>query len=254
MIIYKITNLKNNKVYIGQTVNSLEDRWRRHQTDALNNVIDTHFARAIRYYKPESFIAEIIYTAPTQEELTRKEHDWILYYNSIENGYNETAAEYKSGGNTYKAKTPEELAIIKNKIRASKLGGNNPHATGVKCKNINTNEEYHFETQAQMRNFFNETNHQFCSRRCLHQIKSLYKDEWLIAYEQDDYISDYTLKKNHERTGSRIKVTCLDTGNITIYKSYRQAELDLHISRKIISDIANNRRPQNDKYIIELIK
>lgn len=75
MIIYKITNIKNNKVYIGQTINSLEDRWRRHQTDALNNVIDTHFARAIRYYKPESFIAEIIDTAQTQEELTQKEHD-----------------------------------------------------------------------------------------------------------------------------------------------------------------------------------
>ncbi len=254
MIIYKITNTKNNKVYIGQTVNSLESRWKRHQTDALNNVIDTHFARAIRYYKPDSFVTEVIDTATSQEELTKKEHDWIIYYDSIKNGYNETAAEYKSGGNTYQTKTPEELSLIKEKIRQSKVGGNNPNATGVKCKNINTGEEYHFETQAQMRDFFNETNHQFCSRRCLHKVKSLYKDEWLIAYEQDEYIDDYTVKKNHERTGNKIKVTNLKTGEITVYKSYSQAEQNLPISRRKISEIVQKKRPQPDGYIIELIK
>ena len=66
MIIYKITNIQNGKMYIGQTINSLEDRWKRHQSDALNNVIDTHFARAIRYYGVDNFITEIIDTAETQ--------------------------------------------------------------------------------------------------------------------------------------------------------------------------------------------
>ena len=144
MIIYKITNIKNNKVYIGQTINSLEDRFNRHKNDALNNVIDTHFARAIRYYGPDAFKAEIIDTADSQEELTQKESYWIKYYNSTIDGYNETDAEYKSGGNTYKSKTPEELAIISEKLRQSKLGSKNPNHTAVKCKNINTNEEYHF--------------------------------------------------------------------------------------------------------------
>ena len=61
----------------------------------MNNVIDTHFARAIRKHGEDSFIVEIIDTAKTQEELTQKEREWILYYNSIDNrfGYNETAAE-----------------------------------------------------------------------------------------------------------------------------------------------------------------
>jgi hypothetical protein len=30
MIIYKITNTLNNKSYIGQSINSLEDRWKQH--------------------------------------------------------------------------------------------------------------------------------------------------------------------------------------------------------------------------------
>ena len=188
MYIYKVTNNKNNKVYIGQTIRPVEQRWQRHKNDALNNVIDTHFARAIRYYGPESFTVEIIDTATTQQELTAKESYWISWYDSINNGYNETDASNKSGGNTYKSKTKEELKIIGNKIRESKLGGKNPHATSVKCKNVNTGEEYHFETQKQMQDFFHETNHQFCSRRCLGKIKCLYKGEWAIAYEDNEYI------------------------------------------------------------------
>ena len=196
MYIYKITNKINNKIYIGQTIRPVEDRWKRHINDALNNILDTHFARAIRYYKPENFSLEIIDTAKNQEELNHKEQYWIQYYNSTNKGYNETDAISKCGGNTYKSKTPEEMKKISEKIRQSKLGGKNPHSTKVKCKNINTNEEYHFDCQVEMQKFFNETNHQFISRRCRHEIKCLYRNKWLIAYEQDDYISDYKIKKS----------------------------------------------------------
>ena len=196
MYIYKITNKINNKVYIGQTIRPIEQRWNRHINDALNNILDTHFARAIRYYKPENFIVEIIDTANSQDELNKKEQYWIQFYNATIDGYNETDAISKCGGNTYKSKTPEEMQKISEKIRQSKLGGKNPHSTKVKCKNINTNEEYHFDCQADMSKFFNEKNHQFISRRCRHQIKCLYKNEWLIAYENDEYISDYKIKNS----------------------------------------------------------
>lgn len=188
MYIYKITNKENGKMYIGQTIRSVEDRWKRHKNDALNNILDTHFARAIRYYGPDAFTVEIIDTATTQQELTAKESYWISWYDSVNNGYNETSAESKCGGNTYLSKTPEELKQIGEKIRQSKLGKKNPHATGVKCKNIKTNEEYHFDAQKAMQEFFHESNHQFVSRRCLHKISKPYKNEWLIAYEQDEYI------------------------------------------------------------------
>ena len=48
MEIYKITNKINGKVYIGQTIRPVEYRFNRHMNDALNNILDTHFARAIR--------------------------------------------------------------------------------------------------------------------------------------------------------------------------------------------------------------
>lgn len=256
MIIYKITNQKNGKVYIGQTIKTLQARFNRHKTDALNNVIDTHFARAIRYYGIENFIPEVIDTAESQEELTQKEQYWIHYYNSIEEGYNETDATLKSGGNTYQSKTPEEMAIIKQKLSNSKKGEKNPNATGVKCKNVNSNEEYHFGSQSEMQAFFKEKNHQFISRRCRHEIKCLYKNEWLIAFENDDYPTNYTLKGQTPKKGDQLKVIELATGKTYIFPSIRKAKEELPElpSRQMISDIAKGKKPQNNKFIIEYLK
>ena len=256
MIIYKITNNQNNKVYIGQTIRTLEERFRRHKNDALNNVIDTHFARAIRYYGPEAFSAEIIDTAETQEELNEKERFWIHHYNSIEEGYNETDAEFKCGGNTYKNKTPEELAAISEKIRESKMGGKNPHATAIKCKNIHTQEEYHFGSQSEVQAFFNETNHQFVSRRCRGMIKCLYKDAWIFAYEENEYPTDYTEKGKTPKRGTQIKVTDTRSGEEFYFASLRALESsDLPLpNRKICSDILKGLRPQLADYHLEQIQ
>ena len=146
MWIYKITNIQNNKVYIGQTIRPIEQRFNRHINDALNNILNTHFARAIRYYGKENFVIEAIDHAETQEELNQKEQYWIRYYNSVEDGYNETDAISKCGGNTYQSKTPDEMENIKEKIRKTKLGKLNPMARRIKRTNIITGEVEIFDT------------------------------------------------------------------------------------------------------------
>ena len=73
MWIYKITNIQNNKVYIGQTIRPVKDRFNRHINDAMNNILDTHFARAIRKYGKENFTIEIIDEAKNQDGLNQKE-------------------------------------------------------------------------------------------------------------------------------------------------------------------------------------
>ena len=85
--IYKVTNIINNKIYIGQSVN-IYDRWIKHQSPSHNND-GTAFHNALIKYGVNNFIWEIIEVCK-QEELNQKEKYWIEYYNSYEKGYNET--------------------------------------------------------------------------------------------------------------------------------------------------------------------
>ena len=183
MWIYKITNIQNNKVYIGQTIRPIKDRFNRHINDALNNIIDTHFARAIRKYGRENFQIEIIDTAQSQNELNEKERYWIQYYNSVKEGYNETDAISKCGGNTYQSKTEEEMEVIKEKIRQTKIGAKNPMARKVKRINIETNEIDVFDTIISCAQACGIKNGKTSiTTRLNGQIKSPYKNKWIFEY------------------------------------------------------------------------
>ena len=119
MIIYKITNKKNKKVYIGQTVRNLDERIKehlRHQTTYL----DKHFNN--RNIKDFDII--VIDYAKTIEELNDKEEYWVNFYDClIPKGYNMC----NGGGNTIGFHHKEES---KNKMSKSKrsmyIGENNP--------------------------------------------------------------------------------------------------------------------------------
>ena len=183
MWIYKITNIQNNKVYIGQTIRPVQDRFNRHLNDALHNVIDTHFARAIRKYGKDSFSWEVIDTANTQEELTIKERYWIQYYNSVKEGYNETNAISKCGGNTYQSKTEKEMEVIKEKIRQTKIGTKNPMAKKIKRTNIITGEIDIFDTVISCAQACGIKNGKTSiSTRLNGQTKNPYKKQWIFEY------------------------------------------------------------------------
>ena len=199
MYIYKITNKVNGKVYIGQSIRPIEQRFLRHINDAVNNILDTHFARAIRKYGKENFYIELVETCDNQTELNLREQYWIRKYDSINNGYNETDATSKCGGNTYMSKTESEMNEISEKIIKTKLGSKNPHSRSVKVFNIVTNEEKVFDTVNDCRKFFNEKNHRFITTRVTGLTKSLYKNEWKIAYTEDEY-REFSIGVHRERT------------------------------------------------------
>ena len=84
-IIYKITNIINNKVYIGQTVNNLKTRWYKHCH--FNGCRMLH--NAILKYGENNFTQEIIEHCPINE-LNKREIYWISFYKSNDKqfGYN----------------------------------------------------------------------------------------------------------------------------------------------------------------------
>lgn len=183
MWIYKITNIQNNKVYIGQSIRPINQRFQRHINDALNNILDTHFARAIRKYGKENFIIEEIDIANTQEELNEKEQYWIKYYNSVIDGYNETDAISKCGGNTYQSKTDEEMEVIKDKIRQTKVGNKNPMAKKIKRINIFTNEIDIFDTIISCAKACGiQSGKTSITNRLNRKIKSPFKNTWKFEY------------------------------------------------------------------------
>lgn len=87
--IYKITNTVNNKVYIGVTTRTIEERFREHKSriEERNNL---HLYQAMKKYGSQNFNIELIDTAETTEEMFNKEKEYIKKYDSYYNGYNLT--------------------------------------------------------------------------------------------------------------------------------------------------------------------
>jgi group I intron endonuclease len=91
--IYKHTNLKNGKVYIGQTIQEPEKRWGK---DGCNYSANRGFYRDIIQYGWDNFQHEIleVVEATTKKELqkalNKTENYYILYMKSMlhDHGYN----------------------------------------------------------------------------------------------------------------------------------------------------------------------
>lgn len=88
--IYKITNIKNNKVYIGQTTRTISERYEEHLRLA-NNHTNRYLYDAMNHYGYDNFIVEQLAEAPT-EKLNELEIFYIDKYKSADSsfGYNMT--------------------------------------------------------------------------------------------------------------------------------------------------------------------
>lgn len=109
MIIYKCTNFINGKAYIGQTISTIEKRWKGHCKCKRK----CHFSSAIRKYGTQCWKLEIIEEVSSRELLNDREIYWIAYYDTFKNGYNST-----SGG---KQAYQYSLTVCK-KISAARIG------------------------------------------------------------------------------------------------------------------------------------
>lgn len=93
--IYKIVDKTNDKIYIGQTINTLEYRFKQHARTPLDTVQINSIDYAIQTKGIDNFIITLIEECKISE-LDEKEKYWIKYYNSYYNGYNLTFGGQKS--------------------------------------------------------------------------------------------------------------------------------------------------------------
>jgi group I intron endonuclease len=88
--IYCITNSINQKQYIGQTRFSLQERWRDHCKNAIDDTKSNRpLYRAMRKYGIDNFTITLLEEVPI-EELDQAEQRWIQNLNTYHNGYNAT--------------------------------------------------------------------------------------------------------------------------------------------------------------------
>lgn len=113
--IYCITNMLNEKKYVGQSID-IEMRWKHHKTDCFNpnaSSYKTYFYQALRKYGVDNFSFDVIEEC-TEEELDDREIYWIktlksnnrmIGYNTTEGGdgvrgyWDKTVYQYDKKGN-----------------------------------------------------------------------------------------------------------------------------------------------------------
>jgi hypothetical protein len=130
--IYKITNIKTNKIYIGQTLShrknrgkyrpfGYEGRFKDHLSEALCNSKKkqcTYLNNAIRHHGKEAFTV-VLLTACNKDELDDYEIKYIKDYSSLyPNGYNLTL-----GGKTFKNVSTPDITQVSNINTPKKRGG-----------------------------------------------------------------------------------------------------------------------------------
>lgn len=88
--IYKITNLKNKKVYIGQSADVIS-RWKQHVKRGVGAETPTRnkLYPEMNEFGPEEFTFEFLEECP-RNSLDEREKNWIEYFDSCTWGYNAT--------------------------------------------------------------------------------------------------------------------------------------------------------------------
>lgn len=134
--IYTITNLINNKKYIGKTTRDPEIRWKEHIRESLNEQDNIPIHNAIRKYGLNNFSFEIIENNIPNSLLNQKEQEYIKYFNSLShiNGYNITQGG--DGGRTSSKLTENEVKQIINIL----LDTNNFMSLSQIAKQFNINK------------------------------------------------------------------------------------------------------------------
>lgn len=213
-VVYKIVNKKNNRIYIGQTIRTLKERFKEHKK--LRNKSNAPIHVAIKEYGVENFYIEMLEECDSQEMLNEKEKYWISYYRNLDNNilYN----------------------IQKGGIRSSK----------IKCKNIITGEILYFNTVNEAVCYFGMNSHDIITTRCSGNNKYVYDGKFIFAYKDEEF-KEFFMEKQIKRR-KRIRVT---KDNITHeFTSYVNMEKFYNLKRNSIgAKVYKFRKKYGNKFV-----
>ena len=216
--IYKIVNDVNDKIYIGQTIRTIEERWKAHISKSKTSICDTYFHQAIYKYGYKKFhivLIEKIFGNTKDELLERLNNKEIYYigkYNSLRPfGYN-TSEGGNNLPNTFAEKYVYQFNAIKELI-------------GV------------YKSMSEASTFTN-TQQSDISKCCNGFIKSANGYIWSFSEELDD---------DAHCGQTPIDVYTLD--GIFIETLMKQSDAQKYTTSKNISKICSGKQKQSNGYV-----
>ena len=231
--IYKIENLVNGKIYIGQS-KQIRQRWTEHKKELRHNRHrNEYLQRAWNKYGEENFKHEVLELCP-EEDLDDMECYYIKLYDSFNNskGYNLT-----SGGKRRK----EYSASTREKLRINGTGSNNPNSKKVIC--LETKKIYESMAQAGEDYNIDYTNIYRCCnlmRYTTAGVHWMFLDNYNNASEK--YINSLLSKKDSGKTTSVIYLNTME-----VFDSIKEASLHTGINLNSISLCCSHKRPRAGK-------
>ena len=147
MVIYKITNLINGKVYIGQTRREFEQRMKEHQNAAARGE-RSYIGNAIAKYGWNNFSAEIIAETSDEAVLDELEKYYIQKYKSNIAGYN-----LALGGDANPMDSPKVKAYHTKVMRSPEVRAKISQTVSRKIRESGRVEEYVANMQAGFKNY-----------------------------------------------------------------------------------------------------
>lgn len=208
--IYKITNLINNKLYIGKTSQTVEKRWKNHYYEArrwkkcqdtgADFGYNSRLYPAMIKYGYENFTIQLIEAVDSLEALNSREKYWVDFYDTRNNGYNIAAGG--TGGFFLGCKhTPEAIE----KLRIAATGRKQSPESIAKSADAKRGKRASQEAREKMRN------------AKLGKKTGKHSKEW----------------RQHISEGHINEVICIETG--VTYYNLMEAERQTGVRRQSIS-------------------
>lgn len=157
MVIYKITNLINKKIYIGQTTQPLLKRWLEHCSTSKKH--KSAINKAILKYGKSNFFIQIVSTCNNINELNHRESYYIKLMNTMSpNGYN-----LVSGGNN-------KICSLETKNKISKIHKGKILSKDTKLKISNSQKDINNPRRGQKRSLETRIKMSKIQKECSHMI------------------------------------------------------------------------------------